>query len=128
MTKTAPEKSIGVNRVIRVVSSGDLTFPIDESADDVQESTMVFPVKEATGLNVICITTSGFTVTLLLLLMALITSSGLSIYFCIRVRNQRIKKNDTVVVYENKSVTKKNAESASFYSWWHRIDHFFYFL
>lgn len=116
MTKTAPEKSIGVNRVIRVVSSGDLTFPIDESADDVQESTMVFPVKEATGLNVICITTSGFTVTLLLLLMALITSSGLSIYFCIRVRNQRIKKNDTVVVYENKSVTKKNAESASFYS------------
>lgn len=99
-----PEKSVGVNRVIRVVSTGDLTFSIDEaSAADNNSATMIFPVRDFTNssssnpANVICMTTSGFTLTLLLLLAVLVASCGVSAYLCVKLRPFR-KAHDAEVV------------------------------
>lgn len=78
---TDPEKEIGLNRVIRVVSSGDLTFPID--AKNGTQETMVFPLREE---GLICMTTPGFAATLIVLLGILIVSCLLSAFLCVRLR------------------------------------------
>lgn len=79
---TDPEKEVGLNRVIRVVSSGDLTFPIDQ-ANSTQQETMVFPAREE---GLICMTTPGFAVTLIVLLGILIVSCLMSAFLCVRLR------------------------------------------
>ena len=104
---TTPEKSVGVNRWIRVVSSGDLTFPIDEQTtttvdttviENQQGKTMIYPFKDNVNLNnnghLVCMTTSGFTIALILLLIILLSSCALSAYLCVRLRPfaRRIKK------------------------------------
>ena len=90
-----PLKSVGVNRIIRVVSTGDLTFAIDESESaEAQTSspTMVFPIRDpALNSNLICMTTPGFAVTLVVLLAVLLASCILSTYLCIRLRRPFVK-------------------------------------
>ncbi|XP_048512758.1 uncharacterized protein LOC105687529 [Athalia rosae] len=82
-----PEKEVGVNRIIRVVSTGDLTFAIDESSNDsVVGPTMVFPAKDALNSNLICMTTPGFAITLIVLLAILLISFILTAYVCLRLR------------------------------------------
>lgn len=78
-----PEKEIGLNRVIKVVSSGDLTFPIKEETNETEQPTMVFSGREE---GLICMTTPGFTVTLIILLGILIASCLLSAFLCVRLR------------------------------------------
>jgi hypothetical protein len=93
-------KAVGVNRVIRVVSTGDLTFAIDEGNSSEVPPTMIFPVRDsqqANAANLICLTTSGFALTLLLLLAVLLASCGLSAYLCLRLRPFR-KKIDAEIV------------------------------
>ncbi|XP_055708935.1 uncharacterized protein LOC129805194 [Phlebotomus papatasi] len=80
---TDPEKEVGLNRVIRVVSSGDLTFPIDSQANATQQETMVFPARED---GLICMTTPGFAATLVVLLGILIVSCLMSAFLCVRLR------------------------------------------
>lgn len=101
-SKSKSEKNVGVNRVIRVVSTGDLTFSLDDSANSTANedtSTMVFPVREAqtSNANLICMTTSGFTLTLLLLIGILLGSCGLSAYLCIRLRPFRKRIDESAV-------------------------------
>ncbi|XP_014220305.1 uncharacterized protein LOC106648139 [Trichogramma pretiosum] len=108
-----PEKTVGVNRVIRVVSTGDLTFSIDESShgndSNVSSSsangaggttTMVFPIREATHpANLICMTTSSFVLALLLLLGILLASCCVSAYLCLRLRPFRKRLDAEVVAF-----------------------------
>lgn len=83
---TDPEKEVGVNRVIRVVSTGDLTFSLDENSNNTAP-TMVFPAKEElTSPGLICMTTPGFAATLVVLLAILIVSCLLSAFLCVRIR------------------------------------------
>lgn len=85
---TDPEKEIGLNRIIKVVSSGDLTFSIQEENSSANEtsqepSTMVFPLREE---GLICMTTPGFTATLIVLLAILVTSCLVSVCLYLRLR------------------------------------------
>ncbi|XP_015603831.1 uncharacterized protein LOC107271852 [Cephus cinctus] len=111
-----PQKAVGVNRIIRVVSTGDLTFAIDESNNDPPGATMVFPVKDsATGSSLICMTTPGFAVTLIVLLAVLLASCILSIYLCVRLRPFAKTKKTVATSYGNQPVPKKSTK-ACFYS------------
>lgn len=81
-----PEKTIGVNRVIKVVSSGDLTFSIAKEAQNqtVEEQPAVVISGREEGL--ICMTTPGFTIALVVLLSILFSSCLLSAFLYIRLR------------------------------------------
>ncbi|KAK0161237.1 hypothetical protein PV327_009730 [Microctonus hyperodae] len=91
-----PLKNVGVNRIIRVVSTGDLTFAIDETHDnyDNNDATMVFPIKEENNNSstLICMTTPGFAFTLIVLLAVLLASCILSAYLWIHLRPFAKKK------------------------------------
>lgn len=116
---TDPETEVGVNRIIRVVSTGDLTFSIDENSTTTTAPTMVFPAKEeitpATGL--ICMTTPGFAATLVVLLAILIMSCLLSAFLCVRLRPFSSDKMALSVSYINSQAKdKKTASKSCFYS------------
>ena len=85
---SSPEKAIGVNRVIRVVSSGDLSFALEEAnATEAQAPpAREAPAAAAAAANLICMTSSGFALALLLLLGVLLASCGLSAYLFARLR------------------------------------------
>lgn len=112
-----PLKTVGVNRIIRVVSTGDLTFAIDESSNETPSSTMVFPVRDTSvNSSLICMTTPGFAVTLIVLLAVLLASCILSTYLCIRLRPfGKAKKCVVVATYSNQAGPKKNSKTC-FYS------------
>lgn len=89
-------EQVGLNRIIKVVSSGDLTFAIDEQAagngngdgngtnnSNTLPQTMVFPVREE---GLICMTTPGFAITLIVLLGILVTSCLISAVLYVRLR------------------------------------------
>lgn len=79
-SKRATEQEVGLNRVIRVVSTGDLTFPLGENST----ATLVFPQREGT----VCVRTPGLLAGLSLLLAVLLASSLLSALLCVRLRNK----------------------------------------
>lgn len=112
-----PEKTVGVNRIIRVVSTGDLTFAIDESSNEPPSATMVFPVKDPVpSSSMICMTTPGFAITLIVLLAILLASCILSTYLCIRLRPfSKAKKIVPVSTFSNQTA-KKPAKVMCFYS------------
>lgn len=93
-----PQKAVGVNRIIRVVSTGDLTFPIDDNAGngELNGPTMVFPQRQenAVSSTMICMTTPGFAITLIVLLAVLLSSCVMSAYLFMRLRpfSARTKK------------------------------------
>ncbi|XP_073991117.1 cuticlin-1-like [Rhodnius prolixus] len=79
-------QEVGLNRVIKVVSTGDLTFPLDDSMNS--SSTLVFPAPPTESVGVICMTTPGFAATLIVLLGILVASSLLSALLCIRLKSK----------------------------------------
>ncbi len=77
------QQDVGINRIIQVVSTGDLTFALEQTKDNT--TTIVFPSRsELDGL--ICMTSPGFAATLVVLLAILIISCLLSAFLCIRHR------------------------------------------
>uniref|UniRef100_A0A182N0Y2 ZP domain-containing protein n=1 Tax=Anopheles dirus TaxID=7168 RepID=A0A182N0Y2_9DIPT len=80
-------ENVGLNRVIRVVSPGDLTFPIGPNGTDAggagAAATMVFTGRED---GLICMTTPGFTVTIVVLLAILLASCVTSAFLCVRLK------------------------------------------
>ncbi|XP_045621234.2 uncharacterized protein [Procambarus clarkii] len=85
------QKDIGVNRVIQVVSTRDLTFVLDKKGGTDSEptesetATLVAPqVEDQSGL--ICMSTPGFAATLIVLLAILIVSCLMSAFLCLRFR------------------------------------------
>lgn len=79
----AEQQDVGINRIIQVVSSGDLTFALEQSGDNT--TTIVFPSRSETE-GLICMTSPGFAATLVVLLAILIISCLLSAFLCIRHR------------------------------------------
>lgn len=98
-----PEKEIGMNRVIRVVSSGDLTFSIDEQSNATQQqSTMIFPAREE---GLICMTTPGFAATLVVLLGILIISCLISAFLCMRLKPFSFSAKEQAVAFTNPTIS-----------------------
>lgn len=113
---TDPEKEVGVNRIIRVVSTGDLTFSLDENSTTPTPPTMVFPAKEElTQGGLICMTTPGFAATLVVLLAILVVSCLMSAFLCVRLRPFA---NDKTAGFNHPhhSKDKKLTKSNCFYS------------
>jgi len=78
---------IGVEKVIHVVSSGDLTFDIKEGNDTVLDvyPTVAQSLHEEQGY--ICMSTPAFSATLIILLGILVISCFLSAFLCLRHRS-----------------------------------------
>lgn len=115
----APQKAVGVNRIIRVVSTGDLTFSIDDSSNGESNGpTMVFPVRNENAANsaMICMTTPGFAVTLIVLLAVLLSSCILSTYLCLRLRPFSGKARKTAAYYTGEQNAPKKSTRTCFYS------------
>nr|CAH7756560.1 unnamed protein product [Callosobruchus chinensis] len=111
---TSPEKEVGVNKVIRVVSTGDLTFSLDDSANTTTPPTMIFPTKEElVNGSMICMTTPGFAATLVVLLAILIVSCLMSTFLCIKLKPLSNNKLGTVIGY---STSQKSKSKSCFYS------------
>lgn len=79
----AEQQDVGINKIIQVVSTGDLTFALEQSGDNT--TTIVFPSRSETD-GLICMTSPGFAATLVVLLAILIISCLLSAFLCIRHR------------------------------------------
>ncbi|KAK1125605.1 hypothetical protein K0M31_005166 [Melipona bicolor] len=119
-TMPTPQKAVGVNRIIRVVSTGDLTFSIDESNNgEPSGSTMIFPVRNentSASAAMICMTTPGFVVTLIVLLAVLLFSCILSTYLCLRLRPFSGKARKAAVYCNEEQSTPKKSTRTCFYS------------
>lgn len=81
-------EDVGVEKVIQVVSSGDLTFAIKESDNDTVVD-MYPPVTQswAGDQGYICMSTPAFAATLVILLAILVISCLLSAFLCLRHRS-----------------------------------------
>ncbi|KAL6446245.1 hypothetical protein ACFW04_001094 [Cataglyphis niger] len=118
-----PQKAVGVNRIIRVVSTGDLTFSIDEGNNSGEQllnggPTMVFPQRvheNSASSTMICMTTPGFAITLIVLLAILLSSCVLSAYLFMRLRPFSARAKKSNVAEQNNGVTKKSSRTC-FYS------------
>lgn len=108
---TDPEKEVGVNRVIRVVSTGDLTFSIDDNSTTTAP-TMVFPAKEEiSNPGLICMTTPGFAATLVVLLAILVMSCLLSAFLCVKLRPFSVRDKAINANFTNPSMKKSSIKS-----------------
>jgi Zona pellucida-like domain len=90
------EENVGLNKVIRVVSSGDLTFAIADQFNATNQETMIFPARED---GLICMTTPGFTVTLVLLLGILVASCLTSAFLCIRTKPFSLSQKEKALAF-----------------------------
>ncbi|CAO1410196.1 unnamed protein product [Diamesa hyperborea] len=95
------EEQVGLNKVIKVVSSGDLTFPIADQLNGTNQETMVFPAREE---GLICMTTPGFTVTLIILLGILVASCLTSAFLCIRTKPFSLSAKEKALSYPPSSL------------------------
>lgn len=96
------QEDVGLNKVIRVVSSGDLTFSISEQLNDTtREETMVFPAREE---GLICMTTPGFTITLVILLGILVASCLTSAVLCIRTKPFSLSTKEKTLAFSSITV------------------------
>lgn len=116
-TSPDPEKEVGVNRVIRVVSTGDLTFSLDDNANS-SAPTMVFPGRSEDPAvpGLICMTTPGFAATLVVLLAILIISCLMSAFLCVRLRPFTASDKNLAVSFTNPSLNKNKTSKSCFYS------------
>lgn len=95
------QEAVGVNRVIKVVSTGDLTFALDDVASASNSTTMVFPVRTVEPSSMICMTTLGFSATLVVLLGILFVSCLVSAYLCLRIRSMPQRRKNAQVARTN---------------------------
>lgn len=79
----AVSNEIGIDRVIKVVSSGDVTFKIANENNKTDETTMIFTGHDD---SMVCMTTPGFTIASIVLFIALLASYMLSFILYIRLR------------------------------------------
>ncbi|GJQ74750.1 putative zona pellucida (ZP) domain protein [Trypoxylus dichotomus] len=108
-----PETEVGVNRVIRVVSTGDLTFTLDDNNTSTTAPTIVFPAREELiGSGLICMTTPGFAATLVILLAILIVSCLLSAFLCVKLR----PFSSSTLYGQNFTCSKEKKSKSCFYS------------
>ncbi|XP_011142579.2 uncharacterized protein LOC105185058 [Harpegnathos saltator] len=127
IVRDSPQKAVGVNRIIRVVSTGDLTFSIDDNAasasgGELNGPTMVFPQRQENVANstMICMTTPGFAITLIVLLAVLLSSCVMSAYLFMRLRPFSARANKSAAAdfcnAEQNAATTKKSSRTCFYS------------
>ena len=81
-------EDVGVEKVIQVVSSGDLTFAIKETDESGSENVAVPSIRQTlTDDGYICMSTPAFAATLVILLAILVISCLLSAFLCLRHRS-----------------------------------------
>jgi hypothetical protein len=81
-------EDVGVEKVIQVVSSGDLTFAIKETDESGSESVAFPSIRQTlTDDGYICMSTPAFAATLVILLAILVISCLLSAFLCLRHRS-----------------------------------------
>lgn len=107
-------EEVGVNRIIRVVSTGDLTFPLDEPSNSTAP-TLVVPIRDDAN-SLICMTTPGFAVTLVVLLGIMVVSCLVSTFLCVRLRPCSKTSNKNVVspAFPPAVTPKKSTKSCCF--------------
>lgn len=112
-----PEKEVGVNRVIRVVSTGDLTFSLDDNSTSTAP-TMIFPAQEELSTSgLICMTTPGFAATLIVLLGILTMSCIMSAFLCVKLRPFGTKQKLVGISFITPPIkNRKNGPKTCFYS------------
>nr|XP_018897574.1 PREDICTED: uncharacterized protein LOC109030849 [Bemisia tabaci] len=98
------EEDVGVSRIIRVVSTGDLTFSLDDSSNSTLPP-MVFPARPDDGM--ICMTTLGFSATLCVLLAILFVTCIMSAFLYTRLRPFS-KKKHLSSTFSSHNVPKKS--------------------
>lgn len=113
--RTDPEKEVGVNRIIRVVSTGDLTFSLDDNGNNSLATTIVYPAKDENP-SLICMTTTGFTTTLVILLVILLGSCLMSTILCVKLRPFAGGKNINPTFKQCSIPDKKNSTKSIFCS------------
>jgi hypothetical protein len=88
-TLTIDLEDVGVEKVIQVVSSGDLTFAIKENDNDtaISQYPPVTQSWSAGEQGYICMSTPAFAATLVILLAILVISCLLSAFLCLRHRS-----------------------------------------
>lgn len=101
-----PKQEVGLNKVIRVVSTGDLTFPVAESANSTNTSTLVFPARND---GIMCMATISFMIALVVLLLCLAMSCLFSAFLWIKLRsfsqvNRKLQKTNKPLTFK-KSTT-----------------------
>ncbi|XP_061704932.1 uncharacterized protein LOC133516167 [Cydia pomonella] len=101
---TSPEKEVGVNRVIRVVSAGDLNL-------DSTEETAAPRIVPTPGL--VCMTTPGFAATLGALLATLVCSCAVSAVLFLKLRPITTLKKKTAAIA---TIARPHPPTARFYS------------
>lgn len=113
---TGEKEDIGVNKIIKVVSTGDLTFALDDSNSTSQ--TMIFPTNVEDNSGMICMTTIGFSATLFVLLGILVVSCLVSACLCIRLRpfSNKASQKTVSVSYTNPILAVKKTSKSSFYT------------
>ncbi|XP_059485708.1 cuticlin-4-like [Neocloeon triangulifer] len=85
------QEEVGVQKIIRVVSTGDLTFSLDdEQQRNDTSSTLVFPVNSNPDKGYVCMTTLGFASTLMVLLLVLLVSCLLSAALYCKLRPKSV--------------------------------------
>merc|ERR1739844_575382 len=83
-------EDVGVEKVIQVVSSGDLTFAIKENENETDTVVDLYPPVGQTlseDQGYICMSTPAFAATLVILLAILVISCFLSAFLCLRHRS-----------------------------------------
>jgi hypothetical protein len=83
-------EDVGVEKVIQVVSSGDLTFAIKENENETDTVVDLYPPVRQTlseDQGYICMSTPAFAATLVILLAILVISCLLSAFLCLRHRS-----------------------------------------
>ncbi|RWS12556.1 uncharacterized protein B4U79_11581 [Dinothrombium tinctorium] len=75
-------KEIGLNRILKVVSSGDLAFSLQAN-----ETLPVFDSQEKIENDIICMSTINFTASIVILISILIISCLVSVFLCLRQRS-----------------------------------------
>lgn len=110
--RETPEKEVGLNRIIRVVSTGDLTFSLDENANSTEAPMIVVPAGfDSSGL--ICMSTPGFAATLVVLLAILIVSCLMSAFLCVRLRPfSAVAEKNLAVAFTNPTTSQNNKKSS----------------
>lgn len=105
------EEAVGVNRIIKVVSTGDLTFALDDATNS---TTMVFPTRTVEPpSSMICMTTVGFSATLVVLLAILLVSCLVSAYLCLRLRSMPQRRKNAQVARTNPKLAGKHQPTAA---------------
>lgn len=98
------DPEVGVNRVIRVVSTGDLTFAVDENANAYTET----KEESVNPGGVICMTTPSFAATLVVLLAILIGSCLMSAYLCVKLRPYSTDMISLSYITKSKNASRKS--------------------